>query len=160
MLWIIITILVAVIDQISKYIIVSNIEPVEMIPVIDNFFYLTLHKNQGGAWGIFQDSRLLFLILVPVVSAAIIYFIVKNDNKFLKYVLAVILGGAIGNYIDRIISGSVTDFLLFYIGSYPFPIFNFADIAVTCGTILLAVYVLFIYKEPTNAKQDEKRNEE
>jgi len=160
MFWIIITILVIVLDQVSKYIVVSNIEPDEMIPVIDKFFYLTLHKNQGGAWGILQNSRLLFLILVPVVSAVIIYFIINNDNKFLRYVLAVILGGAIGNYIDRVLTGSVTDFLLFYIGPYPFPIFNVADIAVTCGTILLAVYVLFVYKDTTNAKQDEKRNEE
>ncbi len=160
MLWIIITILVVAIDQISKFIVVRNIDTVNMIPVIDKFFYLTLHKNQGGAWGIFQDSKLMFLILIPVISMIIIYFIIKNDNKFLRTILALILGGAIGNYIDRVAEGSVTDFLLFYIGTYPFPVFNAADIAVTCGTILLAVYVLFIYKEPVKSKQEEKDNEE
>jgi signal peptidase II len=160
MLWIIITLIVAAIDQITKYIVVRNIGPSDMIPVIDKFFYLTFHKNQGGAWGIFQNSRLLFLILTPVISIAIIVFILKNDNKFIRSVLALILGGAIGNYIDRVAEGSVTDFLLFYIGSYPFPVFNAADIAVTCGTILLAVYILFIYKEPIESKQDDKSNEE
>ncbi|NLK85945.1 MAG: signal peptidase II [Clostridiaceae bacterium] len=159
MLWIIIPIIVVAIDQLTKYIVVKNIEVSQMIPVIDDFFYLTLHKNTGGAWGILQNSRLLFLILIPVVSVFLVYYIVKNNNRFLRFTLALILGGAIGNYIDRVAEGAVTDFLLFYIGSYPFPIFNAADIAVTCGTILLAVYVLFIYKEPQKAKQDEKNEE-
>jgi signal peptidase II len=159
MLWIIIPIIVVVIDQLTKYIVVRNISMSEKIPVIDGFFYLTLHKNRGGAWGILQDSRLLFIILIPVVSAFLVYYIIKNKNGFLRFTLALILGGAIGNYIDRLAEGSVTDFLLFYIGSYPFPVFNAADIAVTCGTILLAVYVIFIYKEPQKAKQDEKNEE-
>lgn len=155
MLWIIIPILVIAIDQLTKYIVVKNISLSEMIPVIDDFFYLTLHKNQGGAWGILQDSRPLFLILIPLVSAFIVYYIIKNKNRFLRFTLALILGGAIGNYIDRLVEGKVTDFLLFYIGSYPFPVFNAADIAITCGTFLLAVYVIFIYKEPPKVKQDE-----
>jgi signal peptidase II len=159
MLWIIIPIIVVAIDQLTKYIVVRNIAPSEMIPVIDDFFYLTLHKNQGGAWGILQNSRVMFLILIPVVSAFLIYYAVKNKNSFLRFTLMLILGGAIGNYIDRMIEGKVTDFLLFYIGTYPFPIFNAADISITCGTILLAVYVLFIYKEPQKVKQDEKNEE-
>lgn len=156
MIWIIICIIVVAMDQLTKYIVVNNIGPSEMIPVIDDFFYLTFHKNQGGAWGILQNSRLLFLILIPIVSAFIIYYMIKNKNRFLRFTLALILGGAIGNYIDRVFVGSVTDFLLFYIGSYAFPVFNAADMAVTCGTILLAVYVLFIYKEPVKLKQDDK----
>jgi signal peptidase II len=159
MLWILIPIIVAAIDQLTKYIVVRNIGLSERIPVIDGFFYLTLHKNQGGAWGILQNSRVLFLILIPVVSAFLVYYIIRNKDKFLRFTLALILGGAIGNYIDRIVEGSVTDFLLFYIGSYPFPVFNAADIAVTCGTILLAVYILFIYKEPKKAVQEEKNEE-
>ncbi len=157
MVWLIISILVIAIDQLTKYIVVRNIAPSEMIPVINDFFYLTLHKNQGGAWGIFQDSRMLFIILIPAISIFLIYFMIKNNNKFLRITFALILGGAIGNYIDRVVEGKVTDFLLFYIGSYPFPVFNAADIAITCGTILLAIYVLFIYKEPPKVKQDEKK---
>lgn len=154
MLWIIIIILVVVIDQVSKYIVVKNIATNQMIPVIDHFFYLTLHKNPGGAWGIMQDGSLLFLIVIPFISIAVVYFMVKSNSRFLRISLSLILGGAVGNYIDRLFAGKVTDFLLFYIGSYPFPIFNAADMAVTCGTILLAVYMLFIYKEPPKKNQD------
>jgi len=160
MLWIIITILVVVIDQATKRIVVSNIGPSEMIPVIDRFFYLTLHRNPGGAWGIFKDSSVLFLVLVPVIVVFLVVAIIRNRDRFLRAVLGLILGGAIGNYIDRLAEGKVIDFLLFYIGSYPFPVFNAADIAVTCGTILLAVYVLFIYKEPKKEEREEERNEE
>jgi signal peptidase II len=154
MLWIIIIILVVVIDQVSKYIVVKNIAINQMIPVIDHFFYLTLHKNTGGAWGIMQNGRLFFMIVIPLISIAVVYFMVKSNSRFLRITLSLILGGAVGNYIDRLFAGSVTDFLLFYIGSYPFPIFNAADMAVTCGTILLAVYMLFIYKEPPKKNQD------
>jgi signal peptidase II len=148
MLWLIISILIVAIDQISKYIVVQNIKPDQMIPVIDKFFYLTLHRNPGAAWGILQNSRLLFLIIIPVISVVVVYYLFKSSHWLLKLALAMILGGAIGNYIDRLFIGKVTDFLLFYIGSYPFPIFNAADMAVTGGTILLAIYMLFVYKEP------------
>ncbi len=148
MLWVIISIVVVIIDQLTKRIVVENISMGERIPVIENFFYLTLHKNSGAAWGILQDGRLFFLIIIPIVSAIVIYSMIKNVNRLLRFSCALILGGAVGNYIDRLLEGKVTDFLLFYIGSYPFPIFNVADMAVTCGTILLAVFMLFVYKEP------------
>lgn len=160
MLWIIISILVVVIDQITKNIVVKNITTDQMIPVIDKFFYLTLHKNPGAAWGILQNSRLFFLIIIPIISAVVVYFMIKNNNSFLRFSLALILGGAAGNYIDRLLEGKVTDFLLFYIGSYEFPIFNAADSAVTCGTILLAIYMLFIYKEPQKKSQGELKDAE
>lgn len=153
MLWIIVSLLIIVIDQVSKYIIVQNVAPGEMIPVIDRFFYLTLHKNPGAAWGILQNSQMLFLVIIPIISIVVLYFMAKNNNRFLRFSLAFILGGAAGNYIDRLFEGKVTDFLLFYIGSYPFPIFNAADMAITFGTILLAIYMLFIYKEPPKRDQ-------
>ena len=159
MFWIIISILIVGIDQLTKYIVVNNIELNQSIPVIDQFFYLTLHKNPGAAWGILQNGRLFFIIAIPVISAFVVYFMIKYNNRFLRFSLALILGGAAGNYIDRLLEGKVTDFLLFYFGSYAFPIFNVADMAVTCGTILLAVYMLFIYKEP-GKNQDEVKNDE
>ena len=159
MLWIIVSVIVVVLDQVTKYFVEKNISTDEMIPVIDKFFYLTLHKNPGAAWGILQNSRLLFLIIIPVISVVVVYFMAKNKGKFLRFSLALILGGAAGNYIDRLFEGKVTDFLLFYIGSYPFPIFNVADIAVTCGTFLLAIYMLFIYKEPPKSTMVEAASE-
>lgn len=159
MSWIIVSILVVVIDQTTKRIILQSMEMGEKIPVIDGLFYITLHRNTGAAWGILQNARNIFLVLIPVIAAFIVYYILKNKNRMLRFSLALILGGAAGNYIDRIVWGSVTDFLLFYIGSYEFPIFNAADVAITCGTILLAVYLLFIYKEPSKKKRDEVKYE-
>lgn len=154
MSWIIISILIIAIDRISKYIVIENIAPGEMMPIIDKFFYITLHKNPGAAWGILQNSQIFFLIIIPIIAAFILYYMIKSKNRFLQFSLALILGGAAGNYIDRLFEGRVTDFLLFYIGSYPFPIFNAADMAITCGTVLLAVYMLFIYKEPPKKSDD------
>lgn len=160
MFWIIIAIIIVVIDQITKYFVVANIQTDQMIPVIDKFFYLTLHRNPGGAWSILQDSRMVFLIIIPIISAVLICFMVRHKSPFLRLALSMVLGGAIGNYIDRLLIGKVTDYLLFYIGSYAFPIFNAADMAVTGGTILLAVYMLFIYKEPPKLQKSEKKLDE
>lgn len=158
MLWIAIPVLIVIIDQITKYIVVKNISMNQMIPVIEDFFYLTLHKNSGGAWGIMQNSRIFFIIAIPIISAGVIYSMCKNKSPMMRCALSIILGGAIGNYIDRLLEGSVTDFFLFYIGTYPFPIFNVADIAVTCGTILLIIYILFFYKEPQKESEKETEN--
>ena len=157
MLWIILSVIIVILDQVTKQVVVQNIGIGEMIPVIDKFFYLTLHMNPGAAWGMLQNGRIFFLIIVPIISAFIIYYMIKNKSKFLRFTLALILAGAIGNYIDRIYIGEVRDFLLFYIGTYPFPIFNVADISVTCGTIAMAIYVLFIYKEPEKKGQEEEQ---
>lgn len=154
MLWIIVVVLVVLLDQVSKYIVVKNIEINEMIQVIDKFFYITHYKNPGAAWGILKNGALLFLIIIPVIAIVLLLVMMKSNHSFLRFSLSLILGGAIGNYIDRILIGRVTDFLLFYIGSYPFPIFNLADVAITCGTILLAIYLIFIYKEPEHVKED------
>jgi len=148
MIWILISVLITIIDQLTKYFVLQNIELGELIPVIDKFFYLTLHMNSGAAFSILKDGRPFFLIITPIVAIFAVIVLFKSQSKFLRFSLALILGGTIGNYIDRLVSGEVTDFLLFYIGSYPFPVFNVADITLTCGTILVAIYVIFIYKEP------------
>lgn len=148
MFWIIIAAFIIAVDQISKYIIVSNIQYGQMSTVIESFFYITYHINKGAAWGILQNGRIIFIVLTPIIAAFLIYYIFKSNNKLLKLSLTLILGGAVGNLIDRILAGGATDFLLFYIGSYPFPIFNVADISVVIGTIMLAIYLIFIYKEP------------
>ncbi|MGE5615126.1 MAG: signal peptidase II [Bacillota bacterium] len=158
--WIIVSILVAVIDQATKRIILQRLDIGEKIPVIDGFFYITLHKNTGAAWGILQNARIFFLVLIPVIAAFIVYYMLKNKHGLLRFSLSLILGGAAGNYTDRIVWGEVTDFLLFYIGSYEFPVFNTADIAITCGTILLAIYILFIHKDSSGKKQDEAKYEQ
>ena len=154
MIWILLSLLITIIDKLTKYFVLQNIGLGEMIPVIDKFFYLTLHMNSGAAFSVLKDGRPFFLVITPIVSIVVIYILFKTKSKFLRLALGMILGGTIGNYIDRVATGEVTDFLLFYIGSYPFPVFNVADIALTCGTIMVAIYIIFIYKEPE--KEEEK----
>lgn len=161
MIWIILAILIAAIDQISKYIVVKSIQPGEMIPIIENFFYLTFIRNKGAAFSILQNGRIFFLILTPIIACFLVYFIFKSKSRLLKLSLAMVLGGAAGNYVDRLFIGSVTDFFSFRFGSYPFAIFNVGDMIITIGTILLAIYLLFVYKEPVKKgrKQEEPEQE-
>ena len=147
MFWVIIIAVIVALDQISKYAVIKNIGFGELMPVRDKFFYLTYYENKGAAWGILQNGRYFFTVLTLIVSLIIVYFIYKSDNKLQSISLSFILGGAIGNLIDRIIKGSVTDFLDFHFGSYNFPTFNVADSFVVVGTILLAYYIMFVYKE-------------
>jgi signal peptidase II len=156
-IWIGIVILAVVIDRITKYLIVQNIDLNSSITIMNKFFYITNIRNRGAAWGILQDSRLLFIPLTIAVSIFLIYIIIKSENKVLKTALSLILGGAVGNLIDRIADGGVVDFLHFYIGSYSYPIFNAADCCVVVGTFILAYYILFVYKEE-DKKWNEKSN--
>lgn len=135
------------IDQISKYFVVTKMTLGESITVINNFFFITSHRNKGAAWGILQDSRLFFILVTILFLIAVFIYIFKtrqNLNKFDCAVFSLIIGGAIGNFIDRLKSGEVVDFLDFNIIGYNFPIFNFADTFICIGALLLAIK---IYRE-------------
>lgn len=154
MIWLAIIALAVVLDRVSKIIIVNKMTMEQSITVIDNFFYITYWENKGAAWGIFQNGRYFLIAVTSIVSLILAYMLYKSDNKILKTSLALILGGAGGNLIDRVFRGSVVDFFDFYIFSYNFPIFNIADMFVVIGTFLLAYFLLFVYKE------EEKVNKE
>lgn len=147
MLWVLIIIAIVGLDQVTKLLVIKNIGYGEMIPVIKDFFFLTYHENTGAAWGIFPGGRYFFIVLTAIISIAMAYYLFKTDNKYYKVSLSLILGGAIGNLLDRIIKGRVVDFLDFHFGTYNFPTFNVADSFVVIGTFLLAYYILFVYKE-------------
>ncbi|HOM02803.1 MAG TPA: signal peptidase II [Acetivibrio sp.] len=148
MIFVVLIAVFVAIDQLTKYIVISNIAFGDRISVINNFFYLTHWRNTGGAWGIMQNGRYILVPVTIVLSILLVYFIFKNSNKFYRFSLSMILGGALGNLIDRIFRpDGVIDFLDFQFGSYSFPVFNAADTFVVVGTILLAYYTLFIYKE-------------
>lgn len=155
MIWIAIIIAGLIIDQLSKYIIKSNVEYGDIITVINNFFYITHHENRGAAWGIFQNGRYFFIVLTIILVAILGYFLYKTKSKMLKTSLAIIIGGAAGNFVDRVRTGGVVDFLDFYIGNYHFPTFNAADTFIVVGSIMLAIYMIFIYKED-EGKEKEK----
>ena len=143
MIWFIIAAVIVGIDQFFKYMVISNIsltDTVEFIKGIINFVYV---KNTGAAFGIFAGKTYILSIVSVLVCAALILFMIKNKNKstMLSLSLSMVLGGAIGNLIDRIVRGYVIDYIepMFI----DFPVINFADVAITVGAFLLVIYVIF-----------------
>lgn len=133
----------------TKWQIVKSMEIGESIEIIKDFFYITSHRNRGAAWGILQDQMWLFYIVTIVVVIAIIYYMEKQAKgiALFQLSLAFLLGGAIGNFIDRLFRKEVVDFLDTYIFTYDFPIFNIADAALTIGVILLFIQMIFESRE-------------
>lgn len=152
---ILISFIVIIIDFITKLIISNNLVMNSSVEIIPNFFSLTYTHNYGGAWSIFNNNTLAITIISFIVIMGIIYYLLKNKvTKKIEVIgYSLLLGGAIGNLIDRIVYGYVIDFLDFYIFKYDFPIFNVADIGIVVGIILLLVsMILEVYKN------DNKRN--
>ncbi|MFX3636294.1 MAG: signal peptidase II [Candidatus Pristimantibacillus sp.] len=145
-----IALLVFVVDFITKKIIATQLELTETISVIGNFFLITSHRNRGAAFGILQEQRLFFIIVTVVIVAAIIWYIQvsrKSAKAWLMVGLGLVLGGAVGNFLDRALYGEVVDFLMFNFGSYGFPIFNVADSAICCGVALILIDTLLAAKD-------------
>ena len=134
-------------DQGSKYYIVEKMTLGQSSEIISNFFSITSHRNRGAAWGILQDSRLFFLAVTVLFLAILFYYMYNKKNTLTKFdilTFSLITGGAIGNFIDRLIRHEVVDFLDFRIFSYDFPIFNLADCYICFGVVFLLIK---IYKE-------------
>jgi len=138
-----INIICILIDQITKLIVTSNFELNHSISLIDNFFSLTFVRNNGAAWSIFSGNR-LFLIIIGFLAIILIYkYFIKNRKlrKFEIITYGLLLGGIIGNLIDRIVFGYVIDFLDFLIFGYNFPVFNLADTFIVVSVFLIIVDV-------------------
>ena len=150
MIWAFVIIICCIgVDQITKIIARTYLQPKETITVIKNFFSFTYVENKGGAWGIFGGNLWLFIIITIGALGAMFYLLKDFDikgNPLYSISLALIIAGAIGNFIDRIIFKYVTDFLDFYIFGYDFPVFNFADICITIGVALLIIKLIFFSK--------------
>lgn len=136
-----IAIIVIAIDQWSKWLVIKYMDLYEQIPIIDNFFYLTSHRNKGAAWGILQGQMNFFYVITVIFVIGIIYYLHKyaKGHQWLAISLSLILGGAIGNFIDRLFRKEVVDFLDVIIFNYDYPIFNIADSALVVGVILFAI---------------------
>ena len=147
MLWILIIGIIVGIDQFSKFMVVKNLALDSSVTVINKFFSIYHIGNTGAAWSILEGQRVVFIIISCIACVAIVYFLVKSKDKLLKLALSLIFAGAVGNLIDRVLKGSVTDFLRFDFGSYMFPVFNVADMSVVIGSALLMYYMFFIYKD-------------
>jgi signal peptidase II len=142
--------LVVILDQITKILILKNVPLYHSITIIPGFFNITHIHNPGGAFGFMahQDSslrKLLFIFLSSSAICVIFYFYINSSktHPFLASGFALILGGAIGNLIDRIRFGKVVDFLDFYIHNYHWPAFNIADSAITVGVTIFIFHLLF-----------------
>ncbi|MDD6229941.1 MAG: signal peptidase II [Lactimicrobium massiliense] len=135
----IIVVIVLVLDQLTKFMVQNSaVLQTQSIPVIPKFFYLTYVKNTGAAWSVFADkTQLLALVSAVAVGVMLWYVITRKPKKWILFALALMIGGAAGNMIDRIWLGYVRDFFDFYPFGYNFPVFNVADIALTIGVIML-----------------------
>lgn len=137
-------------DQVTKYLIRINIALYDQIVVIENFFNLTHILNPGGAFGFLATGspvlrKFVFLFLSAIVAIFVFWFYIKSARRFrfLSYGLALIFGGAVGNLIDRFAYGKVVDFLDFYIGTFHWPAFNIADSAINVGMGILIYNIIF-----------------
>lgn len=130
-------------DQLSKYLTVQEIALGEVVPVIPNILSLTYIRNSGAAWSILEDQMIFFYVITVVVVGALIYFLHTEGKKspIASTGIAFIMGGAIGNFIDRLHLKYVIDMIrLEFIN---FPIFNVADMALTIGVIILIGYIVY-----------------
>ena len=133
--------IVLILDQIIKLLVMKLLNENQIISVIPNFFSLTYVKNTGAAFSILE-GKLSLLIIISVMFITIIHEYIKKEENIPKISLisyGLILGGVFGNLLDRIIHQAVTDYLSFRLFNYYFPIFNLADICITCGILLLII---------------------
>lgn len=147
-----------IIDQIIKYFVSAYLQPVGSVSVIDNLFSLTYVENKGVAFGMFSDMRWVFVALTSVLLAIIIFYMFKKrpKGKFFYICAALIIGGGIGNLIDRIFYGYVIDYLS--LSFFP-PVCNFADYCITAGTIMLVSYLLFFSDVLDSSKKAKIKND-
>jgi len=142
-------------DYFSKKIISRNVDVnTETIPVIGDFFVISHIRNRGAAFGMLQEQRLFFIVITIAVVAGILWYLhrsYKTGSLLLMIALAVILGGAVGNFLDRARHGEVVDFLQFNFGSYTFPLFNLADTAICVGVALVILDALLSTKQENKA---------
>lgn len=131
-------------DQITKAIVVSNMALHEEIAFLPGFMRFYYTQNKGAAFSMLSDHQWVFMVFSVIAMGVIVYLLYRFHGRhpMLSVSLAAVLGGGIGNMIDRVLNGYVVDFLDFQFMN--FAVFNVADIFVTCGTVALAVYIVFI----------------
>lgn len=136
-------------DQLTKYLAVINLKNQPAFPIINEVLVLNYLENKGAAFGMLQNQKIFFVLVACVFLSVMVFVIIRMpaESKFNKMhlLLTAISAGAIGNMIDRIRLDYVVDFIYFSIIN--FPIFNFADVCVTVSTVLVIIFVLFVYKD-------------
>jgi signal peptidase II len=151
-------VLVVLADRWTKHLVAARIVMYNHIQIIPGFFRITHTENTGAAFSLFADSRSHWktsaLIAFSVVALVIVVGLLWKQKQPLTttgIALSLILGGAFGNLWDRVASGRVVDFLLFYIGQHQWPVFNLADSSIVIGACLLVVEILFVHPQSAEA---------
>ena len=149
-MWMVVAVAVVIADQLTKWAIVEWVALYDTVP-LNSFLNITHQKNAGAAFGFLANAtgwqRWFFVILASGVSIVIAVWLwrIRNDgHRVLSAGLALVLGGAVGNFIDRILLGHVTDFIQVWFGSWAFPSFNIADAGISVGAALLIIDALFL----------------
>ncbi|UCH61724.1 MAG: signal peptidase II [Fidelibacterota bacterium] len=148
------TALIVVSDQVTKYLVRHNLELHATIPVMGDFFRLTYVENSGIVFGIKIGGALPFFTALSIAATILILYYLYRERAShpgIRISLALVLGGAIGNLIDRLVFGQVVDFLDFGVGKYRFFVFNVADSAVTVGVALFLLLTTFFYPQRQEA---------
>lgn len=138
--------IVIVLDQASKSIVRANLPKFEAVPVLGNYFMWEHVDNYGAAFGLMQNMGSFFTIIALIVAVAILVYVryIPEERRLVRVLLGLQLGGAIGNVIDRMQQGYVTDFIKMGIpGVYYWPNYNVADTAIVVGVIGLAIYIIW-----------------
>lgn len=150
---IIAAILIIVVDQISKYLIVSNMTLGDSVSIIPGLLDFTYSHNDGMALGIGSSAfRWIFIIVTIAICSVLIYLMTKPQfkHKLFYASTACVVGGGIGNLVDRIFNGYVVDFLA--LSFFP-PICNIADYFITAGTVMLMIFIVFYYGKTSKVKE-------
>ncbi|MDK2917751.1 MAG: signal peptidase [Candidatus Petromonas sp.] len=145
MIYFLIIAIIVVFDQATKYLADLYLKPIDTYPLVENVFHLTYRRNTGAAFSILRNKQTFLIILTAIVVLVLIIYLIKiikeKDLVLLKIPLSFIIGGAIGNLIDRIRLDYVIDFFDFTLINYP--VFNVADVFIVLGSIILAYAVIF-----------------
>ncbi len=156
MIAVIIVLFLIIFDQLTKLAAINWLMPIKQRILIEGFFNLTYVENRGAAFGSMQGARWFFVVLAVLVVAGLSFYyrrIEKTKNTLpLRAAIILIVGGTLGNVIDRVFRSYVVDFLDFIIFGYDFPVFNAADVFIVIGTFLMAAYILL-----TDIKKEDKK---
>lgn len=159
--WLVVALVIVIIDQGTKWAVIEWIDKFGRVP-INSFINLTHQQNEGAAFSLLADAggwqRWFFVVLSAVVSVVIVVWLwrIRTEGPLVLMAgLSLVLGGAVGNLVDRARLGYVTDFIQVWFGNWAFPSFNVADSAITVGAALLIIDALFISGRETNKKGSE-----
>jgi len=150
----ILAIFVLTVDQLTKRAVATYMNMGQTIPLIPGVFHLTSHRNRGAAFGILQNQRVFLIVITIIVIIGIIVYLRKvyREKKFFSYGLSFVLGGTLGNFVDRAIKGEVVDMLDFRLIDYP--IFNMADCFIVIGVAIIFLHTFL------EARMEKKRTTE